>query len=61
MEFKKCPKCGSEMINDKQLGSYIELTLRTKSQYVGDKVLTFYCANCGFIELYKEMKKQVKS
>ena len=46
------------MINNKQLGSFIELTLKNKDQYLGDKVFTFYCANCGFIELYTEIKNK---
>jgi predicted nucleic-acid-binding Zn-ribbon protein len=43
-EVKKCLKCGGEMKNAK-IGD-----LR------GDRALAFYCKNCGFIELYKEMK-----
>ncbi len=50
---KKCPKCNADMRNDKKLGSYIEVSLRKEDQFIGDKVLTFYCDNCGFIELYR--------
>jgi hypothetical protein len=39
------------MATDKNLGSFIELTLRTKDQYLGDRILTFYCINCGYIEI----------
>jgi predicted nucleic-acid-binding Zn-ribbon protein len=54
---KKCPKCGSEMVNDKDLGSYGELTLKNKDQFLGDNVLTYYCVKCGYIELYREKKE----
>jgi predicted nucleic-acid-binding Zn-ribbon protein len=53
METKKCPKCDGEMVNDKDLGSYGELTLKSKDQFLGDTVLTFYCVICGYIELYR--------
>lgn len=41
------------MVNDKDLGSYGELTLKSKDQFLGDTVLTFYCVICGYIELYR--------
>jgi predicted nucleic-acid-binding Zn-ribbon protein len=57
METKTCLKCGGEMASDKNLGSYTELMLRNKDQYVGDRIQTFYCIKCGYIELYREKKR----
>ncbi|MGD0978890.1 MAG: hypothetical protein ABR962_07080 [Candidatus Bathyarchaeia archaeon] len=57
METKNCPKCGGEMVNDRQLGSYTEITLKKGEQFIGDPVKAFYCVKCGYIELYKETKK----
>ena len=59
-ELKKCPKCGGEM--DKgRLRSYAGIdvgvcklgwTVRTQ------KIDAFACHKCGYLELYKEMKKK---
>ena len=46
------------MAGDKHLGSYTDLTLKKEDQFIGDPILTFYCMNCGYIELYREEKKQ---
>jgi predicted nucleic-acid-binding Zn-ribbon protein len=54
---KKCPKCGDEMANDRQLGSYTEITLKKGEQFLGDRVQAFYCVKCGYIELYREKEK----
>ncbi len=51
-EPKKCPKCGGEMVEGKDLG---EAALRKKGDWIGDRIIPFYCTNCGFIELYKEL------
>jgi predicted nucleic-acid-binding Zn-ribbon protein len=57
-EIKKCPKCSGEMAGDKRLGSYTEITLKKEDQFIGDTILTFYCVNCGYMELYREEKKK---
>jgi predicted nucleic-acid-binding Zn-ribbon protein len=57
-EVKKCPKCGSEMLADRRLVSYVEISLAKENQYVGDNIKVFYCKNCGYIELYKEQKEK---
>jgi len=62
-EAKKCPKCSEEMDEGRSLtASYflwsteVSFTKR-KALWFGDKIIPFYCKNCGFIELYKEMEK----
>jgi predicted nucleic-acid-binding Zn-ribbon protein len=57
-EVKKCPKCNGEMERGKRLVSYGGVTLAKKGDFFGDKITPFYCKNCGFIELYKEMKEK---
>ena len=50
----QCPKCGSEMREDRHLqalGCAVELV--TTEAFLGDKVKTFYCQSCGYIELYR--------
>lgn len=54
MEEKKCPKCGANMCGDRHLGSYVELMLKREEEYIGDRISTFYCISCGYIELYRE-------
>jgi len=56
-EVKKCPKCGGEMLKGRRLVSFTEITPAEEGQYLGDRILPFCCKNCGYIELYKEMKK----
>jgi len=62
-EVKKCPKCGEEMeegrsLNTRYLLGSLDVSFtRKKTFWWGDKIIPFYCKNCGFIELYKEMKK----
>jgi predicted nucleic-acid-binding Zn-ribbon protein len=58
-EVKKCPECGGEM----EQGDYLrEVTgpvrLIKYGDFRGDKVIPFYCKNCGFIKLYREMKEK---
>ena len=55
-EAKKCPKCGGEMEKGRRLVSYYGVTFAKKGDWFGDKIIPFYCKNCGYIELYKEMK-----
>ena len=60
IEVKKCPKCGGEMEEGKGLASYMSYVyLMKKSGWRGNKIHTFYCSNCGFIEIYGEIKKKV--
>jgi predicted nucleic-acid-binding Zn-ribbon protein len=35
--------------------------LSKKGDWYGDKVIPFYCKNCGYIELYKGMKERRNS
>jgi len=42
----------------KRLVAYVRVTLAKKGDIFGDNVVPFYCKNCGYIELYKEIKKE---
>ncbi len=58
-EGKKCPKCGSKMEEANSLGSTAGhplggTTIVKQGDLVGDKIVPFYCKNCGFIELFVE-------
>jgi predicted nucleic-acid-binding Zn-ribbon protein len=61
-EAKKCPKCGGEMEAGRSLiathAHFWEVLLSKKGDWYGDKVIPFFCKNCGFIEIYKEMKEK---
>lgn len=52
-EAKKCPKCGTEMKRTR-LVSYGPVRLVKIDDLVGDKVISFYCEKCGYVELYNE-------
>lgn len=59
-EVKKCPKCGGEMENQR-LRSYGGADVSISGPGFWGKakrVETYSCKNCGFIELYKEMKRK---
>ena len=47
------PKCSSEMVPD-YLSGYGAVRLVKFGDIRGDKVIPFYCKNCGYIELYNE-------
>jgi predicted nucleic-acid-binding Zn-ribbon protein len=58
MESRTCPKCGSNMQGDKQVKIFgSELELVSENGFLGDKIRTFYCESCGFLELYREKRK----
>ena len=60
-EVKKCPKCGGEIEKgDRLVGERGLLSVRfaKKGDALGDHIIPFYCKNCGYIELYKEMKEK---
>ena len=57
MSSKTCPKCGRELVEGKRLVAYLGVTIAKKGDLFGDKIIPFYCKNCGYIELYREMKK----
>jgi predicted nucleic-acid-binding Zn-ribbon protein len=55
----QCPKCSSQMQEDKHLqalGSEVELV--SSSAFLGDKIKVFYCENCGYIESYRDKKRR---
>jgi len=55
VSFKKCSKCGGALVEEK-LWSYGGIRIGKKDSligWMGDKIRSFYCENCGYIELYK--------
>jgi predicted nucleic-acid-binding Zn-ribbon protein len=56
-ESMKCPKCGSQLEKG-SLGysgrTALPFTILKKGDFVGDKIIPFYCKNCGYIELFSE-------
>lgn len=34
------------------------LKFRKTDDWIGDKIIPFYCRKCGYIELYKEMTEK---
>lgn len=55
-KVKKCPKCGEEMEKGKYVAGYGATRLVKYGDLRGDKIIPFYCKNCGYIELYRKMK-----
>jgi len=59
-EVQKCPKCGGEMAEASRLVAHTRLlagvSLAKKGDILGDRIIPYYCKNCGYIEFYKEMK-----
>jgi predicted Zn-ribbon and HTH transcriptional regulator len=57
-EVKKCPKCSGEMLQGEFLKNLPKVVVSPKKgRRRFDKVIPAYCTKCGFIEIYKEMKK----
>jgi predicted nucleic-acid-binding Zn-ribbon protein len=58
-EVKKCPKCGGEIVEGEFLKNIPKVTIfPKKGRRRFDRVIPFYCKNCGFIEVYKEMREK---
>jgi len=58
-EVKKCPKCSGEMVQGeflKNLPKVIAIPKRGRRSF--DRVIPIYCKNCGFMEIYKEIKER---
>lgn len=53
-ETKVCPKCGNVMTAEDNLQGYGPVRLVKNGDWRGDKVIPFYCRDCGNIERYKE-------
>ena len=53
-EVKNCPKCGNLMKRGDYLSGYGAARLVKSGDVRGDKVIPFYCENCGYIEFYNE-------
>jgi len=56
-EVRKCPKCGGEMEKGR-IFTYGGISFAKKGDWFGDKIIPYYCKNCGYIEIYKEMKEK---
>ena len=57
-EVKKCPKCNGEMVQGEFLKNLPKVVVFPKEgRRRFDRVTPTYCKNCGFIEIYKEMKE----
>lgn len=60
-EAAKCPKCSGEMIEAHRLVAHTRVlsgvSLAKKGDLLGDRIIPFYCRDCGYIEFYKEMKE----
>jgi len=62
-EVKKCPECGGEMQQAVHLVGYavpVRLLKNGDDFLDADRIIPFYCKNCGFIKLYREMKEKKK-
>ena len=61
-EAGKCPECGGEMQQADQLqdGKYggLPILAADSTWGTGDRIIPFYCKNCGFIKLYKKKEKE---
>jgi len=56
-DVKKCPKCGGEMeIGHLSSAYYWRHGKSMWTTEIGERVFAYKCKNCGYIELYKEMK-----
>ena len=61
--MKTCPKCQRDMIEGRELVSMRPLDLLAmqevrfarKNTIRTDKVVPYFCQNCGYIEMYKEI------
>lgn len=60
-EAKKCPKCEGEMVEGvgEIFGNIFACTRNPKNLEAlqGEKIQSYYCKNCGYIEFYKEKKE----
>jgi predicted nucleic-acid-binding Zn-ribbon protein len=59
---KKCPKCDGRMIRaeEEALGSFFGCTRNKKyiETFKGQKIASYLCRDCGYLEFYKEKKKE---
>jgi len=61
-EVKKCSKCGGQMVEASRLVAHAfslwgavlpGVGLAKKRDVLGDRIIPFYCEDCGYIEFYK--------
>ena len=58
-EVKKCPKCDGEMEQGEFSQAHVPShRFLKKGDWRGDEIIPFYCKNCGYIEICKEMKEK---
>jgi len=64
-KIKKRLMCGGEMEEGRSLiathAHFWEVLFSKKNDWYGDKIIPLYCKNCGYIELFKEMKRKNKT
>jgi predicted Zn-ribbon and HTH transcriptional regulator len=61
-EVKKCPKCNGEMVQGGFLKNLPKVIVFPKeSRRSLNRVIPTYCRECGFVEIYKEVKEQIES
>ena len=62
----KCPKCQRDMVEGRRLSArspmqfmmiYDVKFTRKKTSFDDDEITPYHCSLCGYIELYKAMKK----
>jgi predicted nucleic-acid-binding Zn-ribbon protein len=56
-EYKRCPKCGIVMEEQKSVGIEEPVLLYRKGRSRGHVIAPFLCPRCGYIELYIKTKK----
>ncbi|MDH5447847.1 MAG: acetyltransferase [Candidatus Bathyarchaeota archaeon] len=60
-EVKKCPKCDEKLVEGTAeiFGNTFGCTRAPENLEAlqGEKIQTYYCKKCGYLEFYKEKKK----
>ena len=60
---KTCPKCSGEMAKGTKevFGDHFACTRRKQKKLEKqglDRIQPYYCKNCGYVEFYKEKRKE---
>ena len=61
-EVKACPKCNGRMTEADRLVAHTRVlasvSLAKKGDIIGDRIIPYYCKDCGYIEFYKKVKAE---